>query len=380
MKGSVRKKKNKWYYYFDVGIVDGKRKKIERSGGDTKKEALKALRDAIAEYEDTGEFKETPSISYADYLDYWFENYVQINCKFSTIRSYESIIRLHLKPNLGNYQLKSVTAKKLQEFLNQKYINGFSKNFLGNMYGVLSGSLKYAVQPLCYIKQNPMSLVKMPTYSKDTNRYEKKYLSSEDLTAILDRFNTTTNFYIPIQIAIHTGMRAGEVCSLTWDDIDFDKKQVHVNSTLVSRGKGQFISTPPKTKSSLRSITVGDTLIKILRKEFIRQKENKLSYGIYYTENKFVCRKDNGQHITTDSLRYLSRVVNYELNINFNFHSFRHGHATMLLENGANFKDIQKRLGHAKLSTTMDTYSHVTSKMTDRTVEILEAAIGSSKN
>ncbi|WP_330619220.1 tyrosine-type recombinase/integrase [Vallitalea guaymasensis] len=67
--------------------------------------------------------------------------------------------------------------------------------------------------------------------------------------------------------------------------------------------------------------------------------------------------------ITSDSIKYLSRVVNYEIGINFNFHSLRHTHATMLLEAGANIKDIQDRLGHAKLSTTMDTYSHVTKKM-----------------
>ncbi len=74
-------------------------------------------------------------------------------------------------------------------------------------------------------------------------------------------------------------------------------------------------------------------------------------------------------------MKYLSRVVNYELGINFNFHSLRHTHATMLLESGANLKDIQKRLGHSKLSTTLDTYSHVTNKMKNDTVNILEKAI-----
>ena len=68
-------------------------------------------------------------------------------------------------------------------------------------------------------------------------------------------------------------------------------------------------------------------------------------------------------------------MVNYELGINFKFHSLRHTHATMLLDNGANFKDIQKRLGHSKLSTTMDTYSYVTEKMSISTVDIFESVI-----
>lgn len=61
--------------------------------------------------------------------------------------------------------------------------------------------------------------------------------------------------------------------------------------------------------------------------------------------------------------------------IKFDFHSLRHTHATKLLESGANIKDIQKRLGHSKLSTTMDTYSHVTDKMENETVTILESII-----
>ena len=84
---------------------------------------------------------------------------------------------------------------------------------------------------------------------------------------------------------------------------------------------------------------------------------------------------ENGELVTTDSLKYLSRVVNYELKINFSFHSLRYTHATMLLESGANIKDIQERLGHSKLATTMDTYSHVTDRMKHDTVDIFESII-----
>jgi integrase len=100
-----------------------------------------------------------------------------------------------------------------------------------------------------------------------------------------------------------------------------------------------------------------------------------LRYGKYYKVCDFVCTKENGENITTDTLKYLSRIVNYELGINFNFHSLRHNHATMLLEAGANIKNIQKRLGHSRLATTMDTYSHVTEKMKNDTVNIFESLV-----
>ena len=73
-----------------------------------------------------------------------------------------------------------------------------------------------------------------------------------------------------------------------------------------------------------------------------------------------------------NTLKYLSRVVNYELQINFNFHSLRHTHATTLIELGANIKDVQARLGHSRLSTTMDTYTHVTKTMQANTIELFE--------
>ena len=96
MKGGVRKRGNNWYYYFDLGKVDGKRKKIERKGGRTKKEAEAALRKALQEYENAGLFFEPSEISVADYMDYWLKNYVEMNCKYNTIDGYKRIIENHI--------------------------------------------------------------------------------------------------------------------------------------------------------------------------------------------------------------------------------------------------------------------------------------------
>ena len=90
----------------------------------------------------------------------------------------------------------------------------------------------------------------------------------------------------------------------------------------------------------------------------------------------FVCTQENGTLINPDLARYASRLVNYKLNIPFNFHSLRHTHATMLIENGADIKDVQERLGHADITTTMNTYVHNTDAMKTKSVEIFEKAAG----
>ncbi len=376
MKGSIRKRGSTWYYSFDLGIIEGKRKRKEKGGFRTKSECEKALRVALSEFEQNGSIFTASEIYFNDYLDSWYDNYVLINCKFGTADYYGRIINLHLKPYFKEMKLKQITPVILQKFLNYKMVNGYSKNSVSNFYGVLSGSLKYAVYPCNYIRENPMTYVKMPKYDekiKETS--DLKIISYDNFNKILKRFPFGSSFYIPLQIAFHTGMRGGEIVALKWENVDLENKIISVNYTLVSKGKGIFELGTPKTKSSYRKIDIGDTLVAILKKHNLYQKENKLRYGSYYTDSDFICTKENGELVTTDSLKYLSRVVNYELKIPFNFHSLRHTHATMLIENGAHIKTVQKRLGHSKLSTTMDTYAHVTEKMKTEAVDILENII-----
>ncbi len=136
--------------------------------------------------------------------------------------------------------------------------------------------------------------------------------------------------------------------------------------------RNKFDITSPKTKASYRTIAVGSTLLTILKRFHTYQKENKVKYGPYYYDSAFVCTKDNGKPITPNVIKYYTGKLSDELDFPFNFHSLRHKHATMLLENGAKYKEIQQRLGHSRISTTLDTYSHVTNKMKRDTVDIFE--------
>lgn len=374
--GGVRKRGKTWSYYYDIGIIDGKRKKKEKGGFNTKKEAEQALRSALIEFESCGSVKEQSDITVSDYMDYWYKEYVLLNCKHNTLSYYRRIIDNHIKPSLGEYKLKNINPAKLQEFLNIKYRNGFSKNSLKNFKGVLSKSLKMAVHPYQLITNNPMTYVNMPKFEeKVVTDDDLKIITIDEFNTIINRFSIGSTFYIPIQIAFHTGMRGGEVCALQWDCVDLENKTITIKQTLINKGKGIFELGTPKTKSSYRTIAIGDTLVNILKDHAKFQDENRDKYKKYYIKSDFVCTRENGEHVTTDTLKYLSRVINYELCIDFNFHSFRHTHATMLIEAGANIKDVQQRLGHSKLSTTMDTYAHVTSKMKFDTVNIFEDSL-----
>ena len=128
---SVRKRGNVYQYQFDIAPVDGKRKRITKSGFKTKGEAEKAGIIAYNEYTQTGHNFTPSTISYSDYLDYWLKENCEINLRYHTIRAYSNIIKNHIKPNIGFYRLSQITTSTLQEFINKIYVEkSFSKNFL----------------------------------------------------------------------------------------------------------------------------------------------------------------------------------------------------------------------------------------------------------
>ena len=404
MEGSVRKRGDKWYFSFEASTVDGKRKRIERVGGRTKKECEAALRIALQEYNNAGLHFEPTEISVSDYMDYWYKTYVVVNCKYNTQLAYTMIIKNHIKPALGFYKMKSLTPAVLQEFINSKYLYGYAKNHLVNILTVMSGAVKYAVHPCNFIKDNPMQYVKFPRYEHTKLETDHKVISTDIFDRIIERFPFGSSFHIPLMIGYYTGCRIGEVMALTWDDIDFEKGTLSVNKLIYKREK-KWCFGSTKTKSSVRTMLIGKTLIDILRKHKKYQLGKRLEYGQYFIQQYeieelnsaeklrriqtleisidsgimkpigMICTKESGEIITPETFRYASRVIHYDLGIEFNFHSLRHTHATTLIENGANIKDVQARLGHSNIETTLGTYTHATEKMAAQSVDIFENAV-----
>lgn len=423
MKGGTRKRGKSWSYYFDAAPIGGKRQKIEKGGFRTKKEAETALAKAIAEYDNSGQVFKPAEISVSDYLDQWFDLYCTANLKYNTQVGYLRIIEYHLKPKFGQYKLKAINTTILQEYANDLMItHGYSKSHIVGILTTFQAALEYAVEPLHYIAQNPMKSVKFPKVERKPR--ERIILTMDEWQRIHDRF-IGTRYYIPLMIGFYTGLRISETFALTWDDIDMENRTLTVNKQVVKRNFGADVRkvvekrgkkeqrsswyfTTPKTAASRRTIPFGDTLYQALKEERKNQLKNELMYGEFYTvqvlkkeidekgndmirivpvqkcvESKLqranlICVAENGQYTSTDSFKFCAKVIHKELLLAFDYHSLRHTHATILIESGAHVKNVQARLGHNNIQTTLQTYIHDTEKMGAQSVEIFERATSMS--
>lgn len=112
--------------------------------------------------------------------------------------------------------------------------------------------------------------------------------------------------------------------------------------------------------------------LKLMKKEMIRVVPIQKCVESPLLRIRLVCIDENGQYTSTDSFKYCSRVIHHEMHLAFDYHSLRHTHATMLIEAGANVKNVQVRLGHTNIETTLQTYVHDTQKMTEQSVDLFE--------
>lgn len=392
---TVQKRGTTWRYRFEGAKIDGKRAQITKGGFATKKEALAAGTKALAEYNSAGTIFTPSEISFADYLDYWMKDYCIPNLKPETITHYEKKIRLHIKPAVGMYKLKSLTHSALQGIINDMFDKGYSRNTLVVIKGILTGSLRYAVEPLHYISTSPAAYLRLPSYRAvpkvETRSEPHVFISKKRIAEIFERFPEGTSPHIPMQLGYRCGLRLGEAFAVMWKDIDFEHGTLTVNQQIQwnAMTKVWYITAPKY--NSIREIEMDDFLIDLLKRTKAHQEKAEAYFGeryIHHYENAqheltttkgehelhFVNVRENGGFIQPRIMQHTTAIIHDALRYpEFDFHSFRHTHATMLAEAGAPPKYVQERLGHKGIDVTMKIYQHLTESMSQKGVVALNS-------
>jgi len=211
---------------------------------------------------------------------------------------------------------------------------------------------------------------------------EANFLEEEDIKNVLFYLtNEPIKWQVAMQLLIFTGCRRGEIMGLKWNKVDFKNCTIRIEANLLyTKEKGVFIDTP-KTEASKRTLKIPQETINALKLCKKESNAKRLSLGSYWHDTDFVFTQEDGKPMHPDSLtdycvtfknRYnkIIKKENLELSQNnqikflprINPHSFRHSQASLLFFNGADAITISKRLGHAKVSTTTDIYSHIMHK------------------
>ena len=369
IKQYTKKTDGKKYYMFQLYLgkdeITKKDRYTTRRGFKTKKEAEIAQARLKTEIADNG-LLNTDITTFKEIYELWYEGY-QHTIKESTLLVNQHIFNLILD-KLGDMQLKKITLPYCQ-----KVINGYSKIFsLAVLKKIkIYGSMifDYAVK-MKVIYNNPMKDVLLPKKEDDITSDDKdKYYSKEELRQFLKLVDNEQDIKLTamFRVLAYTGIRKGELQALNWSDVDFTNNTININKTLALNTAKKVVVQTPKSKSSIRNISIDEQTSNILKRWKIKQKEIFLMIGTRFKKNQscFTEEVTNSYlylNFMNANLKRICKKNDFKL---IKVHGFRHTHCSLLFESGFTIQEVQDRLGHSDLKTTMSIYAHVTEKQRD---------------
>ena len=430
-KGSVRRKGKKWYYRFYVEDASGNRVQKEYPGTESKSETESMLRKAMEDYESKKFIAQAKNITLGDMLDMWVEEELKPgSLSNGTVTADQGVVGRIKKHPLGNRKLKTVTADHLQAYMDLLCFGGenpdgttakaLSIGAIRQYSAVLQNSFRFAVFPKRLITFNPMQYVVRRSDREDYELFveegsdeqvgEVPTISHEQyiaLTALLEKKKNPA--LLPIQIAYFTGMRIGEVCGLTWQDINLEEQCLTVRRSMKYNSVRKKTEIGPVKRKKVRTIDFCDTLADILKKAKREQTLTRFKYGMLYQQNYYrivkeknrsyyevytlprtdetpedykqvdlVCLRMDGAYespATVSSMCRYSRKKLDEMD-DFHFHTLRHTYTSNLLAHGAKVKDVQELLGHASPNTTLSIYAHASKEAKRTSARLMDMVAG----
>lgn len=371
-----KKKDGKSYWMFDAYLgkdpLTGKDRRTTKRGFKTQKEAKLGLARLELEISKNG-LKQNNNLTVDELTKMWLDTY-ETTVKKSSFSRTKIIVDKHLMPKFGKLNVQKVTTAYCQEVVNE-----WSKEMKYQRYKLFVNYLKKIFMlgvNMSVIHNNPVLNVIVPK-QKESGDIEKKvkYYTKTELEIFLDVILEEENEFFRLRdytlfrLLAFSGCRIGEILALDWSDLDFKTNEISITKT-VTKGEKYYISESPKNSASRRKIILDDKTIVQLKRWKLMQSKWLLTNG--FNKSNFIFTNDKNNFtinaaVTERYIIYRDRAYLH----NIGLHGFRHTHASLLFESGASMKEVQERLGHANIKTTMDIYTHVTDSKKAETTEKL---------
>ncbi len=345
--------------------IDGNRTSF---GAKTKTECQQWLRKTLYTVDEMVSSKD-PSLTVGEYLDSWIET-VRIALRPSTIRNYERIIRLQIKPLLGPVRLVDLNLARIERFYSELLIKENGPRTVRHTHSVLHRALERAVR-YDLIAKNPAKGAILPKYTPP----EMKVLDESQVNRFL--MSARGSHYEALyHLAIITGMRQGELYGLTWDDLHWHTGELNVLRQAVSVSGGGWAFAELKTRYGTRTIKLGEGTLRMLQMHKERQTLQIAMAGKRWKDNNLIFPSAVGTPLNKSNMRKdFNRVLEEAGLPHIRFHDLRHTAASLMMNHQVPILVASRRLGHSKPSVTLDIYSHLYQESQNDVAKLLDELV-----
>ena len=322
-----------------------------KSGFTRKRDAEAFLRKWLVEL-DENRYVEPTKETFASYMEHWFTTHYQKRIKESTISNRKYAMDKHLirENPFANKELSKISTEMIDALYNDKLDEGYSTNTIRKIHQMLNQAFKQAIK-WKKVAHNPVIDADPPAVKTK----EAKIWSFDEIHNCKKE-----RHYITFLLAIYTGMRRGEILGLKWSDIDFEKKIIRVERTLIHIPGNGYQFSSPKTFKSKRQVHIPDQILDDLVFHKEQQEQWKEIFGQKYQDNNLVvCTEKGTIQDPRNVLRVLKRLCETAKVTKIRFHDIRHTHASILIAENVDIVKVANRLGHSKAKTTLDYYAHL---------------------
>ena len=343
-------KTGKWFAKFYYTNWQGIKKQKWKRGFATKKEALGFERDFLEQQ------SANPDMTFQNLYEIYMED-MAARLKQSTLLTKKAVLQTHILPFFSSKPINEIKASDVRRWQAKLMSspNNYSQTYLKKINTELNSIINYAKR-FYDLNTNPCG--KAGTIG-NAKAEEMDYWTYDEYIAFREGVKDKPLSYICFEVLYWTGMREGELLALSLADIDFDNKTISINRTYL-RIEGKDVFTSPKTRKSKRKIPIPDFLCQELS-DYIQSR-----YMLDADERLFPVTKS---YLSHEMIRGCKNTGVKKIRI----HDIRHSHASLLINQGCDALMLADRLGHEKVSTTLNTYSHLFPHKQQELVHSLES-------
>ena len=341
-------KTGKWLIQYRYTDWQGNRKKSTKRGFNTKREAEEWLQTFLVTQQ--ADF----NMMFEDFLKIYYAD-METRLREHTMRTKKYIIDLKVLPFFGKMKMNEIKSPDIRKWQNKLIQQGYAPTYLRTINNQVSALFNYAVK-YYDLPNNPCR--KAGSIGKG-KADEMQFWTKEEFDKFVDTVMNKQQSYMAFMTLFWTGMRLGELLALNVGDVDFEKRTISITKSY-QRMSGRDVITEPKTPRSKRSITIPQFLVIDLQ-DYVNS-----MYGVEKEDRLFPITKYYLEH-------EMQRGIKQSGVKRIRIHDIRHSHASMLVELGFSPLEIANRLGHEKIETTLNTYSHLYPNKQEQLADRLDA-------